>query len=225
MRGSWADVAWGAAGGPAGGASSTSISSGDCVRGAASSSSSATVAGFGVLTGILLATLEPFLIAVELLLDVVFDSDLPGDERPRTLGSNAHDASWKCFAHSSGEYLAGGGGGDGTADSWAASLLFCCDVSWKVLALGCCRKALELLREGVADLRPVVVVWAAAKTLLLVKSPAHCDGTKDVLILSSLRLLAMLGLKVSALMGIVNLVEKRSAFRLNCNDCKINTGR
>lgn len=163
-----------------------------------------------MLIGILLAALEPFLTAAELLLDVVFDSGLPGDEVRRLLGSKAQDASWKCFAHSSGEYFAGAGGGDGTVASCAGteSVRFgCVDVSWKVLALDCWRKPLDDFREGVADLRPVVA-WAAAKTLLLVKSPAHCSGTKDVLILSSLRLLAMFGRKVSALIGIVNLLQK-----------------
>lgn len=116
----------------AGGASSTSISSGDWVRVMFSSASSATVAGFGVLTGILLATLEPFLTAAELLLEVVFDSGLPGDEVRRLLGSKAHDASWKCFAHSSGEYFAGAGGGDGTVVSCAGGgpvWVGCADVS------------------------------------------------------------------------------------------------
>lgn len=166
-----------------------------------------------MLTGILLATLEPLLTAAELLLELVFDSGLAGDEVRRLFGSKAQDASWKCLAHSSGEYFAGAGVGDGTVVSCAGvdSVGFdCVDVSWKVLALDCWRKALEDFREGVADLEPFVA-WAAAKTLLLVKSPAHCSGTKDVLILSSLRLLAMFGLKVSALIGIVNLLQKKSA--------------
>ena len=114
----------------AGGASSTSISSGDCVRAVFSSTSSATVAGFGVLIGILLATLELFLTAAELLLEAVFDSGLPGEEVRRVLGSNAQVASWKCFAHSSGEYLAGGGGGDGIVGSIVGSTgISCADVS------------------------------------------------------------------------------------------------
>ena len=78
-----------------------------------------------------------------------------------------------------------------------------------MLVLDGWRKALDDLREGVVDLRPVEA-WAAAKTLLLVKSPAHCSGTNEVLILSSLRLLAMFGLKVSALIGMVNLSDKKS---------------
>lgn len=164
-----------------------------------------------MLTGILLATLEPFLTAAELLLDAVFDSGLPGEEVRRVLGSNAHVASWKCLAHSSGEYFAGGGGGDGMVGSKACLASSCgVDVSWTVLVLDCWRSALDDLREGVVDLRPVAA-WAAAKTLLLVKSPAHCSGTNDVLMLSSLRLLAIFGLKVSALMGMVNLLDKKSA--------------
>jgi hypothetical protein len=169
---------------------------------AASSCSSVTVAGLGVVVGILLPILEVCLTEAELALDMDLDSDFPGDVDRRVSGSNAQEESLKCLAHSSAEYLTGGAGGDGGAVPIGNSVL----LSWKVFDLGCWRKAFEPLREGVDDVRPVAL--AAAKTLLLLpKSPAHCEVSKDVLMWSSLRLFATLGLKVSALMGMVNLVK------------------